>query len=250
MSAASDKIREMVDGYPDKIDSLNKSYQSITLQIDDLGEQKSALEDGVLSIIAIDQMKNTLLPAKATNPYVYTFGNYGSYDASGNVTDFGVYDLVNNTAVFTQVSTTEFVVQSVNLTGQIPVSRKIIVTNGGVYSAPATTLTVMLTGAPFYPANSTYIEVDTAIVQATVNGVWKLVYEYLGVGWDGDTVIQGKIDAYDFTLDHIHAPLGTGGTYGIIDLKAALTQGRSIIYKNLLKTQGMEDTYTDFATPT
>jgi hypothetical protein len=248
MSVASDKIREMVDSYPDKIDSLNKSYQSITLQIDDLGEQKSALENGVLSVIAIDEMKNTLLPVKATNPYVYTFGNYGGYDASGNATDFGVYDLVNNTATFTQVSPFDFVVNGVNLTGQIPTGRQIVVTNNGVFSIPATTLTVMVTGAP-YPANSTYIEVDGPIVQATVDGVWKLVYEYLGVGWDSDPTIQGKIDAYAFTIDHIHAPLGTDGTYGIIDLKSALTQGRSIIYKNLLKTQGMEDTYADFATP-
>jgi hypothetical protein len=248
MSAASDKIREMVDGYPDKIDSLNKSYQAITVLIDDLAEQKTALEDGVLSVIAIDEMKNTLLPAKTPNAYVRTFGNYGSYDAGGNVTDFEVYQLINNTATFTQDSPSGFIVEGVNITGLLSPGDEVVVTNNGVFSSPAITTTVQVTGAP-YPAGSTLVIVDQPIIQATIDGVWKLVYEYLGTGWDSDPVIQGKIDAYAFTIDHIHAPLGTDGTYGIIDLKAALTQGRSIIYKNLLKTEGMEDTYTDFATP-
>ena len=251
MSAASDFLREFVDGLPDKIDSLNKSYQSITQQIDDLADQKTALEDGVLEVIATDELKNNLLPAKTNDPpnaYVRTFGNYGSYDASGNVTDFGVYQLVNNSATFTQVSPSGFVVQGVNITGLLSPGDEVVVTNNGVFSSPALTTTVQVTGAP-YPAGSTFVNVDQAIVQATVDGVWKLVYEYLGTGWDGDATIQGKIDAYAFTLDHIHAALGTNGTYGIIDLKAALTQGRSIIYKNLTKTQGMETTYEDFATP-
>jgi hypothetical protein len=192
-------------------------------------------------------MVNNLLPSKATNPHVYTFGNFGDYGSSGNATDWEVYDLINNTAVFTQVSTTEFVINSINITGQLSAGEKVVVTNNGVFSIPATTITVTVTGAP-YPPNSTYVEVNGSIVQATIDGVWKLVYEYLGIGWDSDPDIIQNINDYAFAIDHIHAPLGTDGTYGIIALKEALTQGRNIIYKNLQKTEGMETTYERFAT--
>lgn len=249
MSAASDFLREFVDGLPDKIDSLEKSYQSITAQIDELGNEKTALEDGLLAVV-IDDMVNTLLPSKTNDPpnaYIYTFGNFGNYDATGNVSDFQVYQLINNSATFTQVSPSGFVIQGVNISGQLSLGTKIVVTNGGTFSDPAVTSTVSVTGAP-YPANSTFVEVSSSIVLATVDGVWKLVYEYGGVGWDSDADVVQNITDYAFALDHIHAALGTDGTYGIIDLKAALTQGRTIIYKNLTKTQGMETTYERFAT--
>ena len=247
MSVSSDKIREMVDGYPAQIDSLNKSLQSINAQITDLNEQQSALQTGALDVIA-GQLVNTLLPPKATNPHVYTFGNFGSYGSSGNATDWEVYDLVNNTAVFTQVSSSEFVVNSVNITGQLSAGEKIVVTNNGVFSVPATTLTVMVTGAPSYPANSTYVLVSGSIVQATIDGVWKLVYEYLGVGWDSDPAIQQEIDDYAFIIDHLHKDLGTGGTYGIIALEAALTTGQGIVAANKNKITGAETTYDRFGT--
>ncbi len=247
MSAASDKLREMVDGYPDEIDSLQKSYQSITAQIDELDEQKEALEDGLLAIIS-DDLENNLLPAKATVPHVYTFGGFGSFGSGGNAQDWEVYDLINNTATFTQVSTTEFVIEGVDITGQLSGGEKVVITNNDVFTVPATTVTVVVTGAPAYPANSTHVVVNAAIVQATVDGIWELVYEYLGVGWDSDVTIQGYIDDYAFTIDHLHAALGTSGTYGIIALRAALAQGRNIILANLNKTQGMETTYDNFAT--
>lgn len=248
MTAASDKIREMVDSYPDQIDSLQKSLDSLNEQTAELQEQRTALEDGVLDVIAQDQLVAVLLPAKATVPYVYTFGNFGLYTSSGNATDWEVYDLVNNTASFTQVSSTEFVLNGVNITGQLSAGEKVVVTNNGVFSVPATTLTVMLTGAPAYPANTTYVEVDGAIVQATIDGVWKLVYEYLGVGWDSDPVIQKEIDDYAFTIDHLHKDLGTGGTYGIIPLTDALTVGKGIVQANKDKIEDAEVNYDRFGT--
>jgi len=247
MSVSSDKIREMVDGYPAQIDSLNKSLQSINAQITDLNEQQSALQTGALDVIA-SQLVNTLLPPKATNPYVYTFGNFGGYGSSGNATDWEVYGLINNTAVFTQVSSSEFVVNGVNITGQLSAGEKIVVTNGGGFSVPATTTTVTVTGAPSYPANSTYVVVAGSIVQATIDGVWKLVYEYLGVGWDSDPNIQQEIDDYAFIIDHLHKALGTGGTYGIIALEAALTTGQGIVTANKNKITDAETTYDRFGT--
>ena len=106
----------------------------------------------------------------------------------------------------------------------------------------------MATGAPAYPANSTYVQVDGAIVQATVDGVWKLVYKYLGVGWDSDPNIQQEIDDYAFIIDHLHKALGIGGTYGIIALEAALTTGQGIVTANKNKITGAETTYDRFGT--
>ena len=246
MSVSSDKIREMVDGYPAQIDSLQKSLQSINAQITDLNEQQSALQTGALDVIA-NQLVTVLLPPKATNPHVYTFGGFGDYGSSGNATDWEVYDLINNTAVFTQVSSSEFVVEGVNITGQLSAGEKIVVTNNGVFSVPAVTTTVTVTGAP-YPANSTYVLVAGSIVQATIDGVWKLVYEYLGVGWDSDPAIQQEIDDYAFIIDHLHKALGTGGTYGIIALEAALTTGQGIVAANKNKITGAETTYDRFGT--
>ncbi len=247
MSVSSDKIREMVDGYPAQIDSLQKSLQSINAQITDLNEQQSALQTGALDVIAA-QLVNVLLPPKAPpSPYVYTFGGFGGYGSGGNATDWEVYDLINNTAVFTQVSSAEFVIEGVNITGQLSAGEKIVVTNNGVFSVPATTTTVTVTGAP-YPANSTYVQVAGSIVQATIDGVWKLVYEYLGVGWDSDPAIQQEIDDYAFIIDHLHKALGTGGTYGIIALEDALTTGQGIVAANKNKITGAETTYDRFGT--
>ena len=247
MTIYSDKIREMVDGYPDEIDNLQKSIDSLNAQTADLQEQRTALELGMLEVIAQDQLVDVLLPAKTTSPsdaYIYTFGNFGSYGSSGNATDWQVYQLITKApaSTFTQFSPSAFKIVGENYTGQLSPGDKIFVTNGGVFAGPATTTTVTLT------AGDTFVECNASIVAANVNGVWKLVYEYLGVGWDSDPNIQKEIDDYAFAIDHLHKDLGTGGTYGIIALTDALTVGKNIVQANKDKIEGAETTYDRFGT--
>jgi len=250
MSIYSDKIREMVDGYPDQIDSLEKSLESLNAQTADLQQQHVALEKGALDVIAQDQLVDVLLPAKTTSPsdaYIYTFGNFGSYGSSGNATDWEVYQLVvkEPTSTFTQDSPSGFVIAG-NYTGQISPGDKIFITNGGTFAGPATVTYVAL-NEPLKPLG-TYIVINNFIVQASVDGMWKLVYEYLGVGWDSDPAIQQEIDDYAFIIDHLHKALGTGGTYGIIALTDALTVGKNIVAANLNKIEGAETKYDRFGT--
>lgn len=249
MSIYSDKIREMVDGYPDQIDSLQKSLDSLNAQTADLQEQDVALEHGALDVI-VSQLVNTLLPAKTSDPanaYIYTFGNFGSYGSSGNATDWQTYQLIvkEPTSTFTQDSPSGFVIAG-NYTGQVSPGDKVFITNSGVFAGPATVTYVAL-NEPLKPLG-TYIVINSFIVQASIDGVWKLVYEYLGVGWDSDPTIQQEIDDYAFIIDHLHKPLGTGGTYGIIALIDALTTGKNIVAANLDKITDAETIYDRFGT--
>jgi hypothetical protein len=52
MSAASDKLREMVNNVEDQVEAIDSSITQIQAQIDELNEQDDAIVDGVLDIVA------------------------------------------------------------------------------------------------------------------------------------------------------------------------------------------------------
>ncbi len=74
------------------------------------------------------------------------------------------------------------------------------------------------------------------------------VYEYLGVGWDGDTTIIQLIEDYAFGNDYITRPLTSGATYGLNPNIAILTIARNILQENKDKLDESIIVFEDYAT--
>jgi len=84
---------------------------------------------------------------------------------------------------------------------------------------------------------------------------WKIIdstaitrYEYLGVGWDGDTIIINYKDTWDFGYDYLYHPLGTTGTYGIQPMIDALNNGKSTLNGNKDTISDSKTVFEDYAT--
>ena len=84
---------------------------------------------------------------------------------------------------------------------------------------------------------------------------WKIIdstaitrYEYLGVGWDGDTIIINYKDTWDFGYDYLYHPLGTSGTYGIQPMIDALNNGKSTLNGNKDTVSDSKTVFEDYAT--
>ena len=54
MSAASDKLREMVNNVEDQVEAIDSSITQIQAQIDELNEQDDAIVDGILDVVSPD----------------------------------------------------------------------------------------------------------------------------------------------------------------------------------------------------
>jgi hypothetical protein len=73
-------------------------------------------------------------------------------------------------------------------------------------------------------------------------------YEYLGAGWDGDTIIIGYKNSWDFGYDYLYHSLGTSGTYGIQPMIDALNNGKSALNANKDTIFDSKTTFEDYAT--
>ena len=61
------------------------------------------------------------------------------------------------------------------------------------------------------------------------------IYEYLGVGWDGDAKITQLITDYAFGNDYITRPVTGGATYGLKPNWDLVDKGKSILEENKTK---------------
>ena len=74
------------------------------------------------------------------------------------------------------------------------------------------------------------------------------IYEYLGVGWDGDAAIIELIEDYDFANDFITRPLTTGATYGYNPNITSLDEAKDILEENKDKIDESIDVFSRYAT--
>lgn len=74
------------------------------------------------------------------------------------------------------------------------------------------------------------------------------IYEYLGVGWDGDTTLIELIEDYDFANDFITRPLTSGATYGYNPNITSLNEGKDILQENKDKIDESIDVFSRYAT--
>jgi len=86
---------------------------------------------------------------------------------------------------------------------------------------------------------------DWQIIDSTTGST---VYEYLGVHWDGDSTITGKITDYAFGNDYLTRPLiPVGATYGLIPAKANLIFAKGLLQTNANKIEASETTFEEYA---
>ena len=86
--------------------------------------------------------------------------------------------------------------------------------------------------------------IDWRILDSSAN----IMYEYSGVGWDGDTTIIDLLDEWDFGNDYLTRPMTSGATYGIRPYKASLNSAKSILQSNADKITDSKDAFERFAT--
>ncbi len=100
---------------------------------------------------------------------------------------------------------------------------------------------------------------STAVVGVQYDDInltdWKIIdataitrYEYLGVGWDGDTNVINYISSWNFGYDYLYHPLGTSGTYGIQPMIDALNNGKSTLNGNKDTISDSKTVFEDYAT--
>lgn len=70
-----------------------------------------------------------------------------------------------------------------------------------------------------------------------------VVYEYEGVGWDGDVTITQWVTDWTFTYDYLTHSLGTSGTYGKIPMRSSLNDAKSLLTANKNKLNNSVDVF-------
>lgn len=102
MSAASDKLREMIDNVEDQVEAIDSSISQIQAQIDELQEQDDAIVDGILDIVDPDletYLEDVKLLEFPTG-YVYIGGTYGEIGYGNELTDWEIRDSTSHNPIY------------------------------------------------------------------------------------------------------------------------------------------------------
>lgn len=103
----------------------------------------------------------------------------------------------------------------------------------------------LVTGPNFGTINYTTGNIiDWQVIDSTTG---LTVYEYLGINWDGDLIITGKIVDYAFGNDYLTRPLSISASYGLIPARDNLLAAKSLLETNKAKVDQSETTFEDYA---
>lgn len=73
-----------------------------------------------------------------------------------------------------------------------------------------------------------------------------VVYEYGGVGWDGDPTITKGVTDWNFGNDYLTKPLIAGATYGLIPYQTNLNTAKSMLQANITKLTDSKTIFADY----
>jgi hypothetical protein len=224
-------IKEMILDAPDQVVKLDASINNIDEQISSFEDKRDSIKGSVCDKVSTD-LESYLMGTKfapVSNYYIQKGSNYNqSLISSGNITDWKVYEIVINVYV-TCFSTTEFVTEGNTTSDFIPtedISFILLSTSIRVYSTISSST---------YDAenNKTTVVIDDAVLDsATFLEVWKFKYTYI---ISDDPIIDNFKTQWDFGHDYLVLPMGTSGTYGILDNIAKLTLAKNLLFANRTK---------------
>lgn len=83
--------------------------------------------------------------------------------------------------------------------------------------------------------------------QVTDSTTGDIVYQYGGIGWDGDVQIIEYVTNWNWALDYLWREMGFTGTYGIYDKIEKLNAARGVIQSDLNKYAASIEQFTPFA---
>lgn len=75
-----------------------------------------------------------------------------------------------------------------------------------------------------------------------------VVYEFEGINWDNDSLIIEYAQQWEWALDYIKQPLGTGGSYGTEDMISNLGSAKTLLQANSTKLTQSKTYFERFAT--
>jgi len=102
MSAASDKLREMIDNVEDQVESIDSSITQVQAQIDELDEQDDAIVDGILDIVAPDletYLNDVKLP-EFPDGVVDIGPTYNVIGYGNELTDWAIIDSTTSATIY------------------------------------------------------------------------------------------------------------------------------------------------------
>lgn len=240
MTTESDKLRLMIDSYPDEVTNIDVSLTSIQARIDELTLQKSAVQIGVLDIVKSEM--DIYLESKRVSGGWDVFATFGEYGVS-NIIDWAMFDYITDSNTIIYITDDQFTVAN-DHSAEFTDGTKIVVdcgVDGFRYrtvdgNAVFTTVTTV-----------DLISTETALT-SNAEEVGLVTYEYDGIGWDSDATIVSKKTEFDFGYDHIYLDLGTSGTYGLDDMISKLNDGKGLLTLNKAKYNDAITKYERFAT--
>lgn len=96
----------------------------------------------------------------------------------------------------------------------------------------------------YYPTNFGESSISTfKILDATAN----IVYEYLGIGWDDDEVIEDYITKFNWGYDYLTKEMNASGTYGLLPKLNQLNSAKTLLTANKTKVTESKTYFADYA---
>jgi hypothetical protein len=259
------KLRQMKDAVDDQVDNLQVSIDQIEEQIDEATEQATAIDEAMMDPAAYEL--SVYLYGKALEfEYSYSYQGFWesdiSYASNDSVSMLG-YDATSVEGQFvciqahTSSSSNE---PGAGVDWETYWDNADSLVNYRVNLGAAYNVT-SINGWKIQEWSTISVPNPSPPPATIIVPAWVTVYEYLGTGWDGDTIIVQYQDDWDFGCDYLHHPLGVPAdgdnspdcvlrvasgvqsSYGLYPRIASLNTAKTIVTNNQTKVDDSEDVF-------
>ena len=208
-------IKEMIIDAPGQVIKLDSSIDNIDDQISEFEAKRDSIKGSVCDKVATSlesYLNSKFIPS--SNYYIKKGENYNqSLDTSGSIIDWKIYEIINIDA--TCSSETEFITIDNTTSNFI---RTYSTVKSSTYDPEENQTTVVIN--------------DSVLNPSTFSEIWKFKYSFLP---GDDLTIDEYKSQWDFGHDYLILPMGTSGTYGILDNIEKLKLAKNLLLSNKTK---------------
>jgi hypothetical protein len=225
---SAEKITELVDViYPKVIENINSAIVQLNLQKVELLEQIAAIEyvQDQLAISSTNVLNSKGFGAVAYGP-LWNVENLSDFVGS-NYLMLATYISNNSFSVIGSPSFGSKIVCDCGVNGFV--LREI---QSYLYDGASLTTVTLVADA-------------TRPITGLVS-IYDVVYEFNGVGWDSDATLIANNNAFLDSYGHLNTPLGTSGTFGLIDRLAKIDIAINIQQADKVKYESFITAYEPF----
>jgi hypothetical protein len=221
-------IKEMILDAPDQVVKLDATISNIDEQITAFEDKRDSIKSSVCDKTATDLEAHLLTKfTPSANYYMQKGSDYNqSLISSGSIVDWKIYEIINVDA--TCSSTTEFITEG-DTTLDFVSAESI-----SFILSPDTRVYSTIVSSIYDAGNdeTTIVINDTVLDPVTFLEIWKFRYSYIS---GDDSIIDNLKTQWDFGHDYLVLPMGTTGTYGILDNISKLTLAKNLLLANRTK---------------